>query len=136
MLEAIMSILFIIAWLGVVLGILLVTNTLCGTVSNVLFNKEKFSFKRLFTGIGKGLVFYISSALTCIAFTILPFINEMITTSFDTVLISNDLLSTLSSVGILAMIVTAIVTQGKNAITSISKLANATAITTTQKEDK
>lgn len=136
MLEAIMSILSVIAWLGIVLGILLVTNTLCGTVNNVLFNGEKFSFKRLFTGIGKALVFYISSALTCVAFTILPFINEMITTSFDTVLISNDLLSTLSSVGILAMIVTAIVTQGKNAIMSISKLANATAITTTQKEDK
>ena len=136
MLEAIMSILFIIAWLGVVLGILLVTNTLCGTVSNVLFNGEKFSFKRLFIGIGKGLVFYIGSALTCVAFTILPFINEMITTSFNTVLISNDLLSTLSSVGILAMIVTAIVTQGKNAIASISKLANATVITATQKEDK
>ena len=68
MLEAIMSILSVIAWLGVVLGILLITNTLCGTVSNVLFNGEKFSFKRLFTGIGKALVFYISSALTCVAF--------------------------------------------------------------------
>lgn len=134
MIEAIYSILIIVGWLGIVLGILLTANTLCGMIYNIFFNNEKFTFKRLFIGIGKAFIFYIGSALTCIAFTLLPFINDMITTSFDTVLISNDLLNTMSSVGILAMIVSAITIQGKNALQNISKLATASS-TTEEKEN-
>ena len=124
MLEAILSTLSIMGWLGIILAILVVVHTVCGTVFNISEKKESFSWKRLFGGIGKAVVFYIAAALVSVAFTMLPYINEMITNSFGTILLSSELLTTLSSVGVLGVVVSAIVVQGKKAITNTVQLAN------------
>ena len=124
MLEAILSTLKIVGWLGVILGILVIVNTVCGTVFNISEKKEAFSWKRLFVGIGKSGVFYLASALVSVAFTMLPYINEMITNAFGTILLSNELLNTLSSVGVLGVVVSAIVVQSKKAIANTVKLVN------------
>ena len=124
MLEAILSTLSIMGWLGIILGILVIVNTVCGTVFNIGENKESFSWKRLFVGIGKSVVFYMAAALVSVAFTMLPYINEMITNAFGTILLSNELLNTLSSIGVLGVVISAVVVQGKKAITNTVKLAN------------
>lgn len=124
MLEAILSTLSIMGWLGIILAILVVVNTVCGTVFNISEKKESFSWKRLFGGIGKAAVFYVAAALVSIAFTMLPYINEMITNAFGTILLSNELLNTLSSIGVLGVVISAIVVQGKKAITNTVQLAN------------
>lgn len=124
MLEAILTTLSIMGWLGIVLALVVIVNTVCGTVFNISSKKESFSWKRLFKGLGKSLVFYISAALMGVAFTMLPYINEMITSAFGTVLLSSDLLTTLSSVGVLGVVVAAIVSLGKKAITNVVQLAN------------
>ena len=123
MLNSILSTLSIMVWLGIILGILVVTNTLSGTLYNIYEKKERFSLKKLFKGLGKALIFYISSSLLSVAFTMLPYINEMITDSFGVVLLSNDLLNTLSSAGVLGVVVASIVAQGKKAIEGTTKLA-------------
>ena len=124
MLEAILSTLSIMGWLGIILGILVIVNTVCGTVFNISEKKESFSWKRLLGGLGKSLVFYLAAALVSIAFTMLPYINEMITNAFGTILLSNELLNTLSSIGVLGVVISAIVVQGKKAITNTVQLAN------------
>lgn len=139
MLEAILSILKIMGWLGVILGILVVVNISTKTIYNVWSSKELFSWKKMLKGIGKALVFYISAVFICIAFTILPYVNEMITDTFDMVLISNEMLETLSSVGVLGTVISAIVMQGKSAISGILALSkvstNSEEITWTVEEE-
>lgn len=129
MLEAILSTLSIMGWLGVILGILVIVNTICGTIYNICSGKENFKWKKLFKGLGKAAIFYISAAFLSIAFTMLPFINEMITNAFGTVLISTELLNTLSSVGVLGVVASVIVIQAKKAIQGITNLANMSADT-------
>lgn len=124
MLNAILSTLTAMGWLGLVLALLVVVNTVCGTVFNVYSKKENFSFKKLFIGLGKALIFYISAAFASVAFTMLPFINTMIGDVFGTALFADELLDTLSSVGILGTVVSVITVQAKNAISGIVKLAN------------
>lgn len=75
-------------------------------------------------GITKVLTFYICSVLVAIAFTMLPFINEMITNAFGVILLSSELLNTLSSVAVLGVVTAAIVVQGKKAIQGVVDLAN------------
>lgn len=130
MLEAILTTLSIMGWLGIVLGLIVIVNTICGTVFNIASGKEGFSWKRLFAGIGKSGVFYISAALMSIAFTMLPFINEMITSAFGVILLPNDILNTLSGVGVLGVVVSAIVMLGKKAIKNILQLAGMATDTT------
>ena len=103
MLNAILSTLEIMGWLGIILAILVVVNTTCGTIFNVFSKGESFSWKRLLGGMGKALVFYVAAALVSVACTMLPYINEMITESFGVMLLTEDLLKTLSSVGVLTM---------------------------------
>lgn len=122
MLEAILSILKIMGWLGVILGILVLVNISTKTIYNVWSSTELFSWKKMFKGIVKAFVFYISAMLICIAFTILPYVNEMIIDAFEVVLISNEMLETLSNVGVLGTVLSAIVMQGKSAITGILSL--------------
>ena len=129
MLEAILSTLSIMGWLGVILGILVIVNTICGTIYNICSGKENFKWKKLFKGLGKAGIFYISAAFLSVAFTMLPFINEMITDAFGTVLISTELLNTLSSVGVLGVVASVIVVQAKKAIQGITSLANMSADT-------
>ena len=83
-------------------------------------------------GISKVVIFYLSAVAVSIAFTMLPFINEMITTAFGVILLSNDVLNTLSSVGILGIVLATIVLQGKKAIQSILSLSK---ISTGEKEE-
>lgn len=139
MLEAILSILKIMGWLGVILGILVVVNISTKTIHNVWSSKELFSWKKMLKGIGKALVFYISAVFICIAFTILPYVNEMITNTFGMILISNEMLETLSSVGVLGTVISTIAMQGKSAITGILALSkvstNSEEITWTVEEE-
>jgi hypothetical protein len=132
MLDAIIKTLEVMGWLGVVLGILAITNILTKTLANVWSKEEDFSLSKMLKGIGKVAVFYLSSVAVSIAFTLLPYINEMIANMFDVVLLSNDTLNTLSSVAVLGLVVTAVVVQGKKAIEGISYLSN---ISTGDNED-
>ena len=124
MLDAILSTLSIMGWLGIILAILVVVNTTCGTIFNVFSKGEKFSWKRLLGGMGKAAVFYVAAALVSIACTMLPYINNMISDSFGVVLLTDDLLKTLSSVGVLGIVVSVITIQAKNAIKNTVQLAN------------
>ena len=130
MLEAILTTLGIMGWLGIVLGLIVIVNTICGTVFNIASGKEGFSWKRLLAGIGKSGVFYISASLMSIAFTMLPFINEMITTAFGVILLPNEILSTLRGVGVLGVVISAIVMLGKKAIKNVLQLAGMATDTT------
>lgn len=123
MLEAIISTAKTMGWLGIVLGILVIVNTVCGTIHN-LSKGEEFSWKKLLKGLGKAIIFYASSALTAITFTMLPFINDMITNSFGVVLLSPDTLNLLSSVAVLGIVIATVVVQGKKALQGIVELAN------------
>lgn len=124
MLEAIILTLKIMGWLGIVLGILVGVNIVTGTIVNIWSGKETFSWKKMLKGISKSVVFYFSAVAIGVAFTMLPFINEMITSAFGIMLLSNEMLNTLSSVGVLGVVVSTIVVQGKKAITGVVNLAN------------
>lgn len=129
MLNAILLTLKTMGWLGIILGLLVIVNTICGTLYNVATKKETFSWKKLFKGIGKSAIFYASAALLSVAFTILPFINEMIVNTFGVILLSNDLLNAMSSIGVLGVVIGTIIVQGKKAIEGVTKLANISADT-------
>ena len=124
MLEAIILTLKIMGWLGIVLGILVGVNIVTGTIVNIWSGKETFSWKKMLKGISKSVIFYFSAVAIGVAFTMLPFINEMITSTFGIMLLSNEMLNTLSSVGVLGVVVSTIVVQGKKAITGVVNLAN------------
>ncbi len=124
MLEAILSTLTTVGWLGIILVILVVVNTVCGTIYNVCSKKETFCWKKLFKGLAKAGIFYISAALLSVALTMLPFINEMITNSFGVMLISNEVLNLLSGVGVLGVVVSVVIVQAKKAVQGVTKLAN------------
>lgn len=128
MLEAIISTLSIMGWLGIVLGILVIVNTLCGTMRNI-YEGQEFTWKRLFTGLLKSIAFYIGAAMVGVAFTMLPYINEMIIAGFNVTLLSTELLNALSSVGVLGTVVSTITVQGKKAIQGIVELAQVSADT-------
>lgn len=124
MLEAIIETLQIMGWLGIILGILVVVNITTSTIHNVWSSKELFSWKKMLKGIGKSLVFYLSAVAISVACTMLPYVNEMITESFGVMLVSNETLEVLSSVGILGIVMATVVMQAKKAITGISTLSN------------
>lgn len=123
MLEAVILTLKIMGWLGIILGILVLVNITTSTIYNVWSGIEIFSWKKMLKGIGKSAVFYFSAVAISIAFTMLPYINEMITNAFGVILLSNELLNTLSSVGILGVVMSTIVIQAKKAITGIIKMS-------------
>lgn len=122
--EAILNTLLIMGWLGVVLATLAIVNILTGTLTNMWTKNEKFDIKKMLKGIIKVISFFICSAFVAVVFTMLPFINEMINNIFNIELISNELLNTLSSVGVLGVVISTITTQGKKAIQGIVDLAN------------
>ena len=123
MLEAIIATLKIMGWLGVILGILVIVNISSKTIYNVWSSKELFSWKKMLKGIGKSLVFYLSAVAISVACTMLPYVNEMITATFGVMLVSNETLEVLSSVGVLGIVMAAVVSQAKKAITGISTLS-------------
>ena len=85
--------------------------------------------KKLLKGIVKAAIFYVSALFISVAFTMLPYINEMITNAFGQILISNEVLNTVSSVGVLAVVVAAVVSQAKKAIENVVRLANSSSET-------
>ena len=129
MLDAIIEVLRIMGWLGVILAILVITNTATGTLVNMWQNQETFSWKKLLKCIVKAAIFYVSALFISVAFTMLPYINEMITNAFGQILISNEVLNTVSSVGVLAVVVAAVVSQAKKAIENVVRLANSSSET-------
>ena len=124
MVEAILKTLQIMGWLGIALGILAIVNIVTGTLINIWSGKETFNGKKMIKGIAKVLAFYVCSVFVAVAFTMLPFINEMITNAFGVILLSSELLNTLSSVAVLGVVAAAIVVQGKKAIQGVVDLAN------------
>lgn len=122
--EAILNTLLIMGWLGIVLATLAIVNILTGTLTNMWTKNEKFDIKKMSKGIIKVISFFICSAFVAVVFTMLPFINEMINNIFNIELISNELLNTFSSVGVLGVVISTITTQGKKAIQGIIDLAN------------
>lgn len=124
--EAILTILQIMGWLGIVLGILVTVNITSSILYNINTKKEKFCWKKFLRGVLKAIVFYLCAVALSVAFTILPYINTMISDSFGTVLITNESLETLSSTGVLGTVMAAIVTQGKKAISSMIKISTST----------
>ena len=121
--EAILHTLSIMGWMGIILGILACTNIVTKTITNVWSKVESFSWKKLFKGIGKVVVFYLSAIAVSIAFTMLPFVNEMIINAFGVTLFNNETLNTLSSVAVLAIVAAVIIIQGKQAIESVLGLS-------------
>ena len=84
MLEAIMEILRIMGWVGVVLGIIATVNLICGT--NLLISTWSNIFlKKFFKGILKCNFLY-EAVFVSVAFTMLPYINTMITDALDRLL--------------------------------------------------
>lgn len=118
------STLKIMGWMGIVLFLLATVNTVCSIVYNTTDKKETFSIKRLFKGVGKTALFYVSSVFVAIAFTIIPFINEMISTLFGQALISNDMLQSVSGLGVLGTCIGVIIKQGIKAWEGIKKLGD------------
>ena len=108
MIETILNTLTIMGWLGITLAILSIVNITTGTLINIWENNEKFNWRKMLKGIIKVLVFFISSAFVALGFTILPFINEMITNTFNTELISHEVLNTFSSVVVLGVVISTI----------------------------
>ena len=124
MVEAILKTLQIMGWLGITLVILAIVNIVTGTLINIWSGKETFNGKKMIKGVAKVLTFYVCSVFVAVAFTMLPFINEMITNAFGVILLSSELLNTLSSVAVLGVVIAAIVVQGKKAIQGVVDLAN------------
>ena len=75
MFNAILAILEIMGWLGVILAMLLFVNTSCKTLYNVGYKGENFQWKKMLKGIVKAIFFYLGAALTAVSFTLLPFVN-------------------------------------------------------------
>lgn len=124
MIETILNTLTIMGWLGITLAILSIVNITTGTLINIWENNEKFNWRKMLKGIIKVLVFFISSAFVALGFTILPFINEMITNTFNTELVSHEVLNTFSSVVVLGVVISTILIHAKKAIKGITELAN------------
>lgn len=120
--EALMATMKIVGWLGVILGILVMINSVCGAIFNTHKNGDKFSWGIFFKGIGKAIVFYGCSAALAVAFTILPFVNNMITDVYGVQLIAEDTLTTLSTVAVLGVVINAVLSQGKKALEGIGQL--------------
>lgn len=124
MIEAITKTLNIMLWLGIVLAILAIVNILTGILINTWSKKEKFNFNKLIKGILKVMTFYVCATFVAIAFTMLPFINDMIVNAFNIELFSKEILNTFSCIGVFGIVISIITIQAKKAIQGITDLAN------------
>lgn len=121
--EVLLNTLKVMGWLGVILGIILVINTVCGIIDSVWGEGEAFSAKKLLKGIIKSVVFYGSAVLFSIAATLLPFVNQMVIDIFGTELIATEVLNTLSSVAVIGIVSGAVVVKAKDALANIIALS-------------
>ena len=121
MLELILPVLSIMGYLGIILGILVLINTVCGIIKNTSVG-QPFSWKIFFKGILKAVVFYVCTVLLSVAFTMLPEVNTMITENAGVELFAQETLTTLSNVAVFAIVVGAVVAQGKSALEGVTEL--------------
>lgn len=121
MLEVILPTLSVMGWLGLILGILVLINTVCGIIKNTS-EGQKFSLKILGKGLLKAFVFYACAALMGVAFAMLPEANHMIVEVTGVQLFAQETLNTLSSVTVFAIVAAAVIAQGKNAVKAVSEL--------------
>lgn len=119
--EMVLSTLSVMGYLGIVLGILVLINTVCGIIKNTS-EGQQFSWKILGKGLLKAFVFYVCSTLLGIAFTMLPEVNRMIQEVAGVQLFAQDTLNTLSSVAVFAVVVAAVISQGKSALEGVTEL--------------
>ena len=119
--ETILATLTIMGYLGIILSILVLINTICGIVKNTS-EGQKFSVKILFKGLLKALIFYLCSSLLSIAFSMIPEVNGIITDVAGVQLFGQDTLITLSNVAVFTVTVSAIVAQGKKALEGVIEL--------------
>lgn len=138
--EAVCATLNIVMWIGVILGLLLIVNTMGGIICNL--NKgESFSWNKFFQGIGKAVAFYAGIALLSVVSTLLPFINAMVVEVFKIELLSSSVLNTLSTAAIFGIAAAAITVQGKKALENLMNLSKISLNTleikeTEEKEEK
>lgn len=123
MLETIMPTLSIMGYLGIILGILVLINTVCGIMKNMNEGQE-FSFAILFRGLLKAVIFYACSSMMSVAFAMLPEVNAMIQNLTGIQLFGQETLNTLSSVAVFTVVVAAVTAQGKSALEGITGLLN------------
>lgn len=116
--------LYVMGWMGIVLFLLSIVNVVGSTIYNVKEKEEEFSIKRLFGGLGQTLLFYGSSIFVAVAFTIIPYINEMISSSFGVELFGSEMLQTLSSVSVLGVCIAAIIEMGQKALQGVQRLTS------------
>lgn len=120
--EAVCATLNIVMWIGVILGLLLIVNTMCGIICNL--NKgESFSWNKFFQGVGKAVAFYAGIALLSVVSTLLPFINAMVVEVFKIELLSSSVLNTLSTAAIFGIAAAAITVQGRKALENLMNLS-------------
>lgn len=120
--QSIVNVLQIMSLIGIVLLLLATVNTVCSTVYNVSGREENFSWKKLWKGIGKTALFYVSSIFVAIAFTILPHINELVSIVFGQMMIDTETLQGLSGIGVLGVCISTILNQGTKAFEGLKKL--------------
>ena len=121
MIIALLTTLKIFSWIGLVLGLCASVNIIGKTISNVQ-KGEKFSWKKMFLGIGKVMLMWALAFILALACTILPYINIMIVNAYGVVLVSDEILNTLSVLSIVGIGITAIAKQGKKALEAIKSL--------------
>ena len=110
--EAIIEILSIMSWLGVILLLLTIVNISCKAYYNTTQLGQKFSWKKVFGGIGKMFLFYCGASLTSVAFSLLPIVNEMVNKTSEVELITDEALGQLSTLGVLGICINVIITHG------------------------
>lgn len=121
MLEAILPILSTMGYLGIIFGLLVLINTICGVIKNTS-EGQQFSWKVFFKGIFKAAIFYGCSVLLSVAFTMLPEVNNMITNISGVQLIAQEILDTLSNVAVFTVVIGVIIAQGKSALEGLTQL--------------
>ena len=121
MFEVLLPVLSIMGYLGIILGLLVLINTVCGVIKNTSAG-QAFSWKIFFKGILKAVVFYVCTVLLSVAFTMLPEVNTMITENAGVELFAQETLTTLSNVAVFAIVVGAVVAQGKSALEGVTEL--------------
>lgn len=121
MIIALLTTLKIFGWLGLVLALCSSVNIMGKTYINIQ-NGDKFSWRKMFRGIGKVMIIWALAFTLAIACTILPFINVMIVDFYGVALLADEVINTLSVVSIVGIGITAIVQQAKKALETVKTL--------------
>lgn len=121
MIATILVTLRIFLWIGFLLFLCSSVNIIGNTYLNIK-SGEKFSWKKLFKGIGKVMLQWVLSTILAIVCNILPFINVMIVEVYGVALIGNEVLTTLSAIGIVGIGINSMIIQAKKALEAIKKI--------------